>query len=773
MAELPDEGEAGWAPKLNGFLLVEHNTDGTHAITGGAVEVAKAGTPIGSRPQINLIDGTNVTVTATDNPGAGRVDVTIAASGTGIPASTIDAKGDLLAGSANDTVVRRSVGANGFVLTADSTQASGLNWGPPPVSTLLIQAKGDLLAGTADDTVGRHAAGTDGHMLYSDSTQTTGIRWGAAPSGTGIPPTTVDAKGDIIAATANDTVTRLAVGANGTVLTADSAQPTGLTWTTVSGSGIPASLLDAKGDLLAATADNTAARLAVGTNGQVLTADSTQATGLRWATASAGTASQPSTLIVAANGSGVTGNYQCDGTADDVEINAALTALRAGTGGRVLLTAGTYNLAAPINLDGFDNVDTEQDLYLVGQGMKNTTLTVASGIAAGIRLRNCVRAHVWDLGLVIAGATDGIQTVASVAPAGGNRSAWLSTITRVQVRGPFNGTDTGWAMDLDNIFRSTIAEIEINGTTNGIRFYNSNAAFNAGDLFVARIFVDLGTGGNNGAAYAFESAAGNMNQIFLASCHSIGNPARTGTVAWKFSGAGNTSHIRGHNLNVEQFVKTAEISANSSDVVLDFVHVTQKTGSTLVDAAGYGNRVSCGLVYVEPGGTCTVVNDTNGYGDKPNIYSNLSGYVDTGGTATANLGTYGILRDSMWDGDSATIAGSLRRRPTINPHRIITLTDQAILAIDAALGDVFRVTAAGNRTIGAPGNATDGQRIRIEVTASGGSRTVTPVAGAGGYVLATGQSTTALAAGSTDTYEFVYSAAASRWRCVSLTRHTA
>jgi hypothetical protein len=44
--------------------------------------------------------------------------------------------------------------------------------------------------------------------------------------------TIVDAKGDIIAATAADTVSRLAVGANNTVLTADSTEATGLKWAT-------------------------------------------------------------------------------------------------------------------------------------------------------------------------------------------------------------------------------------------------------------------------------------------------------------------------------------------------------------------------------------------------------------------------------------------------------------------------------------------------------------------------------------------------------------
>jgi hypothetical protein len=51
---------------------------------------------------------------------------------------------------------------------------------------------------------------------------------------------------------------------------------------------VAASIVDAKGDLIAATAADTPARLAVGTNGQVLTADSTAATGLKWATAASG-----------------------------------------------------------------------------------------------------------------------------------------------------------------------------------------------------------------------------------------------------------------------------------------------------------------------------------------------------------------------------------------------------------------------------------------------------------------------------------------------------
>lgn len=47
---------------------------------------------------------------------------------------------------------------------------------------------------------------------------------------------------------------------------------------------IPKSTVSAKGDLIAATAASTPARLGIGSNGQVLTADSAQGTGIKWAT---------------------------------------------------------------------------------------------------------------------------------------------------------------------------------------------------------------------------------------------------------------------------------------------------------------------------------------------------------------------------------------------------------------------------------------------------------------------------------------------------------
>ena len=115
--------------------------------------------------------------------------------------------------------------------------------------------------------------------------------------------------GDIAyrSATAN-TNTRLPIGSAGQVLTVAAGVPSWATPTTgdiegvtagtgISGGGTSgtvtitnsmATAIDAKGDLIVGTGADTFSRLAVGTNGQVLTADSSEATGLKFATPAGG-----------------------------------------------------------------------------------------------------------------------------------------------------------------------------------------------------------------------------------------------------------------------------------------------------------------------------------------------------------------------------------------------------------------------------------------------------------------------------------------------------
>jgi hypothetical protein len=100
---------------------------------------------------------------------------------------------------------------------------------------------------------------------------------------------------------------------------ADEIDCTGLTGAGGSGSGDVATdtIWDAKGDIVAGTGSDTASRLAVGSNDQVLTADSSTATGLKWAAAAAGASTFAALTDTPASYSGQGGKYVAVKAAED------------------------------------------------------------------------------------------------------------------------------------------------------------------------------------------------------------------------------------------------------------------------------------------------------------------------------------------------------------------------------------------------------------------------------------------------------------------------
>ncbi|WP_445775612.1 hypothetical protein, partial [Shewanella sp.] len=82
-----------------------------------------------------------------------------------------------------------------------------------------IDAKGDLIGGTGADTFARLAVGTNGHVLTADSSETTGMKWAAAAaSGTRglqqIIPSSVAVGSGTATVGANGAITLSGVGTN-------------------------------------------------------------------------------------------------------------------------------------------------------------------------------------------------------------------------------------------------------------------------------------------------------------------------------------------------------------------------------------------------------------------------------------------------------------------------------------------------------------------------------------------------------------------------------
>jgi len=275
-----------------------------------------------------------------------------------ISPTIVDVKGDLIVATANNTVTRQGIGTDGQVLTADSTQTTGIKWATPTGgpgggvasvtagnSTITIGGTGTnptvavasaTLAAKADLTSGKVPTAELGAGTASSTTFLRGDQTWATPAGGGssitvqdegtalTQRTAINFVGAGVTATDDSVNSRTTVtipgGGSGTSITVQD-EGTVLTQRTVlnftgagvtatdnvtgrtdiiipGGSGIPASTVTTKGDLIAATGNATVGRLGVGTDGQVLTASSAASTGLSWtAPSSSGGGLNPATTF--------------------------------------------------------------------------------------------------------------------------------------------------------------------------------------------------------------------------------------------------------------------------------------------------------------------------------------------------------------------------------------------------------------------------------------------------------------------------------------------
>jgi hypothetical protein len=117
--------------------------------------------------------------------------------------------------------------------------------------------------------------------------------------------------------------------------------------------------------------------------------------------------------------------------------------------------------------------------------------------------------------------------------------------------------------------------------------------------------------------------------------------------------------------------------------------------------------------------------------------------------------------------NSMALAESTTVEPGAVGPAVVQLTDTATIAVDASLGNDFRVTLGGSRTMSNPVNAVNGQQIIFQITqGSLGSATIT---WGSSYLFSSAlpQPSLSTSPGQTDLLGFIYSAATSSWLLVA------
>lgn len=303
MSRLPVPGSDSdvWGAVLNDFLLVGHNPDGTLKLPPGLAQNSQTLHVLGDETIYDVktfVESPVVPTPTINNQAANKVyvdNVTTAGAPDAGPATKgiLQLAGDLGGTAASPTVPGLANKAdNGAVVhnSGDETVNGIKTFSVSPVVPTPTTGTQVSNKQYVDSTV-TAAATPDATTLVKGKIKLAGDLSGTADLPTVANGAITDIK---IAAGANIAKSKLAALniSDSDVTSISQSKVTNLTTDLASKADnsnvIHKTIVDAKGDIIAATADDTPVRLGIGTNGQVLTVDTTTATGLKWATPSGG-----------------------------------------------------------------------------------------------------------------------------------------------------------------------------------------------------------------------------------------------------------------------------------------------------------------------------------------------------------------------------------------------------------------------------------------------------------------------------------------------------
>lgn len=445
---------------------------------------------------------------------------------------------------------------------------------------------------------------------------------------------------------------------------------------------------------------------------------------------------------------------QCDGTSDNVEIQAAIDALDT-SGGIVMLSPGNFAIAAALDFTGNDNTDTETTVQLIGAGIRATNLNGASNIDV-ISITGCSKVVIRDMCITILGTGDGISSTEGATT---HRAFWLSQFENLLIQ-EGNTSATGWAMNLGSPFRSTFKNIDTY-CHQGIYLASEDAAFNPGDCTFDRCFIELTGTSTVGLHISSPTGNGSMNQIRFNMFEIYGNGGTCKGILLDGSAGVNHCDFRGVNCeNVNMVLDVDYGQGNTFEFnYINAVGTTPIYFRTQADA--FDNHVrKASFIYCDS--TSSIITDQSTNAGAPNRFENLYIGVETSVTASVTAQPHTVIR-STGGYNSGTLATEL----VVRQQRVGSTTSSATPTINTDLYSHYEITAQTvditSFTTNLSGTPQRGQKLWIAVTGTG-ARAITWGASFESGAVALPTTTT-----STQRLDvgFVWNPSSSKWRCMA------